>query len=169
MALPPCPACCASTRDVAATAVTAAPVVMIVRLVWSIIGALSDAAASRASSFHRLANLVLRLCVEIARIVPLVQLACRIAPGAVDHAAAFYGWSCGNCVGPALYVLVLVHGQKFAAAVEQPLGQRAIPRPDRDIGDRIVAAGEILDFGKPAVEHIELALHFHGKAVDGVF
>src|SRR5882724_13041644 len=42
MAAPPCPACCANARGAAAKAVAAAPVVSIVRLTGSIMGALLD-------------------------------------------------------------------------------------------------------------------------------
>src|ERR1700712_369191 len=42
IAVPPCPAACANTRGAAAIAVAAAPVVNMVRLIGSIIGALLD-------------------------------------------------------------------------------------------------------------------------------
>src|SRR4051795_9671432 len=42
IAVPPCPAACANTRGAAAIAVAAAPVVSMVRLIGSIIGALLD-------------------------------------------------------------------------------------------------------------------------------
>src|SRR5882724_1543279 len=42
MAAPPCPACCANARGAAAKAVAAAPVVSMVRLTGSIMGALLD-------------------------------------------------------------------------------------------------------------------------------
>src|SRR3954469_10292154 len=42
IAVPPCPAACANTRGAAAIAVAAAPVVRMVRLIGSIIGALLD-------------------------------------------------------------------------------------------------------------------------------
>src|SRR5450432_65998 len=42
IAVPPCPACWANTRGAAAIAVAAAPVVSMVRLIGSIVGALLD-------------------------------------------------------------------------------------------------------------------------------
>src|ERR1700752_5212508 len=51
------------------------------------------------------------------------------------------------------------------AAVHQALCQRAVPWPCRDIGNRILAAGEIFIVGQAPVEHVKLPLHFHGVAV----
>src|SRR5262249_6840972 len=90
---------------------------------------------------RRLADLVLRLGQEIAGIMALVQLARRIARDAVDHAAASHCRALGDRIGPALHVLVILHRQEFARAIEQALGERAVPRPYRDVGDGIVAAG----------------------------
>src|ERR1700704_2633935 len=52
-------------------------------------------------------QLVLRVGVEIGRIVALVQLAGGIAERAVDHPAALHRRALGNRVGPALHVLVV--------------------------------------------------------------
>src|SRR5437867_11537667 len=81
------------------------------------------------SHFRGLADLVLRLVVEIAGLVPLVQLARRIARDAVDHAAALHGGALCDRVGPALHVLVFVPRQEFAGAIDQAFRQRAIPWP----------------------------------------
>src|SRR5664279_2288529 len=79
---------------------------------------------SRSSSCRRLAglNLVLRLGVEIAGVVAFVQLVRGLARGAVDHATALHRRALGDGVGPALHVLVVLHCQEFAAAIEQALG-----------------------------------------------
>ncbi len=65
----------------------------------------NDSVAMRSARRSRLADLVLRLGLEIAGIVALVQLARRIAPGAVDHAAALHCRAFGDRRGPALHVL----------------------------------------------------------------
>src|SRR6266436_116100 len=99
MAASPCFLGCANTRGAAAIAVTAAPVVRMVRLIESIIGAsriivaaslLAGMCGSRRRRSDRgvISNLVLRHGVEIAGVMALMQLAGGIAPGAVDHAAA---------------------------------------------------------------------------------
>src|ERR1700710_2281862 len=60
IAVPPCPAACANTRGAAAIAVAAAPVVSMVRLIGSIIGALLDQ-RQRLSEF-RLRRLLQQAC-----------------------------------------------------------------------------------------------------------
>src|SRR5262245_43194401 len=70
--------------------------------------------------------LLSRLCthlVEVAGIVAFGELAFGFAPAAVDHAAALHGGALGQHVGPAVDVLVFMHRQELAAAVEQPLRQ----------------------------------------------
>ena len=49
------------------------------------------------------------------------------------------------------------------------LRQAAIPRPDRDVGDRVAVAGDVFAFRQASVEHVELPLRLHGEAVDGIF
>src|SRR5712664_730397 len=129
MAAPPCP--CANTRGAAAIAVAAAPVVSMVRLIGSIIGAPPVCCYRRAlrRRVGRLSHLVLRLRFKITGLMALVQLARRIAPGAVDHASALDARAFGNGIGPALHVLVRVHIEEFAGAIEHALGQTAVPRP----------------------------------------
>src|SRR5450432_2502122 len=54
----------------------------------------------------RLPYLVLRIGIEIAGLVTLVQLAGRIARDPVDHASALHRRPFRNRIGPALHVLV---------------------------------------------------------------
>ena len=97
-----------------------------------------------------------------------MQLTRGLAERAVDHASAPHRRPFGDRVGPALDVLVLLHLQELARAVDQALDQAAVPRPHRDIGDRVFPAGEVFVVGQAAVEHVELALHLHREAVDRV-
>src|SRR5947209_7745575 len=53
-------------------------------------------------------QLVLRLGVEVAGVVALVQLLGRLAREAIDHAAAPHRRACEEGVGPALDVLVIL-------------------------------------------------------------
>src|SRR6476469_7842253 len=54
----------------------------------------------------------------------------------------------------------------FVCLAEREL---AVPRPDPDIGDRIIRAGDIFAVRKAAVENVELAFGFHRIAVDRIF
>ncbi|MCY1302147.1 hypothetical protein D9M70_517920 [compost metagenome] len=54
-------------------------------------------------------------------------------------------------------------------AIDLAKGQVAIPGPGRHVGDGVFGAGQEPVVGKMTVEHVELALHFHGVAIDGVF
>src|ERR1700730_11010708 len=98
-----------------------------------------------------------------------VQLTGGLAPGAVDHASALHRRAFGDGVGPALHVFVLLYAQEFAGAVEHALRKTAVPGPYRDVRDRIDVAGEIFVVRQAPVEHVELTLHLHREAVDGVF
>ena len=69
--------------------------------------------------------LVLRLSVEIAGLVALMQLARRIAVGAVDLTTALDGGPLQQFVSPAVDVLVILHAEELAAAIE-PAFDRAI-------------------------------------------
>src|ERR1700751_693605 len=113
--------------------------------------------AAAASSLRRLSDLILGPGVEIAGVMALVELARRITGNAVDHAPALDGRAFCNLVGPALHVLVFVHGEEFARAIDQALGERAIPGPGRHVGDRVLRTREIFIVSKVPVEHIELA------------
>src|SRR5437870_5006851 len=65
----------------------------------------------RQSALHlcRLADLVLRFGLEIAGVVTFVQLARRVAPGAVDHAPTLHRRALRDGVSPALHILVVLH------------------------------------------------------------
>ena len=77
-------------------------------------------------------------------VVALVQLARRLAPRAVDHAAALARPGAGRSASVQRSTLrVLLHLQELARSVELALGERAVPGPDRHVGDRVVVAGEI--------------------------
>jgi putative ABC transport system permease protein len=79
-----------------------------------------------------------------------------------------HGGALRNLVGPADDVGVFVHRQKFARLVSQPFDRGAVPGPGGDVGNGIVVTGQVAALGQAAVEHVELPLHFHRKAVDGV-
>jgi hypothetical protein len=50
----------------------------------------------------------------------------------------------------------------------EALGQLPVPGPDGHVGDGVVVAGHVAGLGQAAVQHVHLALDFHGVAVDGV-
>src|SRR5258708_2389015 len=91
-------------------------------------------------------ELVLRLRFEVAGIVPLVELIRGIAAQPVDFAAALYRRASADHRRPALQMLIILHLQEFGAAILVVLRQAAIPRPDRDVGDRIGIAGDVFAF-----------------------
>src|SRR5258708_20241268 len=84
-------------------------------------------------------ELVLRLCLEIAVVVALVQLARGLAPGAVDHAPALHSRALGDRVGPALHVLVSLDLKEFARTLQQALRDAAIPWPPRSVPSVTIA------------------------------
>src|SRR5450631_883522 len=114
-------------------------------------------------------DLILRLGVEVARLVALAQLTRRIAMDAVHYPPALYRRSLGDRIGPALEVLVIGHLQELAGLVDQALGERAVPGPDRHVGDGVMRPAQVLALSQAPVEHVHLPLHLHGEAVDGVF
>ena len=59
-------------------------------------------------------------------------------PGAVDHLAAPDRGSLRYGIRPADHVAILVHAEELARAVHRSLGEAAVPRPDRHVGDRVV-------------------------------
>src|SRR3982751_6823584 len=85
---------------------------------------------------------------EVAGVVALVQLVGGIALQAVDDPPALDGRALADRIGPALDVAVLCHRQELAGAVEQSLGESAVPRPHRDIGDRVAVARQVLALAK---------------------
>src|SRR6185436_15273260 len=99
-------------------------------------------------------------------IVALVQLLAFGPAELVDDAAALDRRPGVDRLRPALHMLIFLrreeHVRAFVAAAER---DPAVPRPDRDIGDRIVWPGDIVAFREALVEHVELALGFHGVAV----
>src|SRR5712691_13463150 len=113
-------------------------------------------------------KLVLRFRFEVSGVVALVQLARRLARGAVDHPPALYRRPLVDLVRPALDVLVVLHAEELGGAVLPELRQPAVPGPDRDVGDSVGRAGDILAFREPAIEHIEQALRLHCEAVDRI-
>src|SRR6056297_2386918 len=86
------------------------------------------------------ADLVLRAGLEIFGRVPLVQLHMRLAEAAVDHATALYRRAGVDLFGPGHHMLVALHIEEGARAIEPPEAQLSIPRPDRNIGDGVCIA-----------------------------
>src|ERR1700730_19381833 len=78
----------------------------------------------------RRGDLVLRLGVEVARLVSLAQLARRVAINAVHHPPALHRRSLGDRIGPALDGYVLGHLQELASLVKQAPGEWAGRRPE---------------------------------------
>src|ERR1700739_4498076 len=121
---------------------------------------------SRNGSSSSGGELVLRLGVEIASVVAVVQLARRLTVNAVDHPSPPYCRPLHECVSPTTHVLVVLHAQELGGSVEHAFGQRAIPREDGHISDRVDAARDVLTFREATLEDIELSLHLHGKPID---
>src|SRR5690348_3447414 len=78
---------------------------------------------------------ILRPGIKVACIMALVQLARRIAVGAVHHAAALHGRTLKQRIGPALDVAITLPVNKFARAVQPAFHQPSIPGEDRHVGD----------------------------------
>src|SRR5271168_2439353 len=100
-------------------------------------------------------KLVLRLRVEVAGVVALVQLARWLAGKAVDHAPAPDGRPFKEHIGPALDVLVLVDREELGRPILAELRQPAVPGEDGDVGDRVVGTRGILALRQTAIEHVE--------------
>ena len=96
-------------------------------------------------------ELILRLRLKVAGVVALVQLARRLAGEAVDHASAPDRRPLGDGIGPALDILVLRHLQELAGLVDQALGERAVPGPDRHISDGVLRPAQVFAFGQAPV------------------
>ena len=97
-----------------------------------------------------------------------VQLFGCLARDAVHHAPALHCGAGEDGVCPALHILVFMHGKEFCGAIQEALHQAAIPGPDSDIGDGIIIPAQIGAFRKPPIQHIQLPLGFHRKAVNRV-
>ncbi len=100
----------------------------------------------------------------------LAKLLGRRSLHPVHHAPATHRRPRQERVGPAVHVPVLVGREKLGrAAVRPSLDEAAVPGKDRDVGDAVARAAEVLALREPAIEHVELALHLHGEPIDRVF
>ncbi|MNH16457.1 hypothetical protein D3C79_761010 [compost metagenome] len=63
---------------------------------------------------------------------------------------------------------VFVHSEELTCRIQPAQCQLTVPGPDGDIGDAVMVARQVRAFAEAAVEHIQLALGFHGEAVDRV-
>ena len=88
---------------------------------------------------------------------------------AVHHAPALHRGAGEDGFRPALHILVFMHGKEFRRAIQEALHQPAIPGPNGDIGDGIIITAQIGAFREPPVQHIQLPLGFHRKAINRVF
>src|SRR5690242_8731037 len=114
-------------------------------------------------------ELVLGSCREIVSVVALMQLIRRLSIRAVDDPTALDRRSFKQGVGPADDVAVVLYAQELSSAVQPALHQPAVPRKDRNIGNRVSVARDVFRFGQPLVEYVELTFHLHGETVDRVF
>ena len=76
---------------------------------------------------------------------------------------------CADGVGPAINVDIVLYLQEFGRSIQQALRERAVPRPDRDICDRIFRPSHVFVRSKMAIEHIKLPLRFHREPIDRIF
>src|SRR6185312_3380266 len=128
------------------------------------------ATANAAGATSHLRELVLSLGLEVAGVMTLVQLVRRIAGDAVAHAAALDRGARQDLIGPAQHVFVFVRAQeRRRIAVLPALGEAAVPREDRDVGDGVIIARDEATLRQLLVEHVELTLYLHGEAVDRIF
>lgn len=76
--------------------------------------------------------------------MPLEQLLAEvIAKAAIDDPAALDRRALADLLGPAQQMRIFVRLEEFGRVIDLPGRDAAIPGPDRDIGDRIVAARHI--------------------------
>ena len=101
--------------------------------------------------------------------MPLGQLVIGITPGAIYFTPALNRGALGDLVRPTDNVRIFLDLQKLTRFIELPFGQGAIPGPDGHIGDAVFLTGQIRVVSQALVQHIHLALDFHGKAVDRIF
>src|SRR5674476_654910 len=99
----------------------------------------------------------------------LVQLAGQVPRGTVDHATALDGRTLGNLVRPAQNVGIRLNLQKFTGFVQLALGKRAVPRPDRHVGNGVLIPRQVGTFRKALVKDIKLALDLHRVPIDRIF
>src|SRR5882762_6981206 len=114
-------------------------------------------------------QLLLRFHLKITGIMALVQLTGEFTIDAIDHSPALDGWPLGDRVDPSRNVLVLLCLKELGSLIEPALCQACVPRPDGDIGDGVVAAGDVFGCLEPPVEYVELTLCLHGKPIYGIF
>src|SRR5882757_1135658 len=112
---------------------------------------------------------ILRFRLEITGIMALVQLAGEFTIDAIDHSPALDGWPLGDRVDPSRNVLVLLCLKELGSLIEPALCQTSVPRPDGDIGDGVVAAGDEFVRFESSVEHVELTLRLHGEPIYSIF
>ncbi len=93
-------------------------------------------------------NLVLGFGLKITGIMPLAQLSFRRTPGAVDHRPALDRWPFGNLAGPAQHVWIRWGIEKLGRFVHLVQNDAAIPRPDRDVGNRVLIAADVFVLGQ---------------------
>jgi hypothetical protein len=106
--------------------------------------------------------------IEVASIVSLVDPSRNILTPAVDAPSPLHRGTGHEGVRPAQNVSVLVARNEIDDLVGPALNETSVPRQNRDVGDAVVGPGDIFAIGKTTIEHIELALYFHGEAIDGV-
>jgi GMC oxidoreductase len=114
-------------------------------------------------------QLLLRFRLEITGVVAFVQLTGEFAIDAVDHPTALDGWPLADRVDPAPNVPVLFRLKELGSLIEPALCQTCVPRPDGDVGDRVVATSDVFVRFEPPVEHVQLTLRLHGEPVYGIF
>mmetsp|Transcript_5457 Transcript_5457/g.15163 ORF Transcript_5457/g.15163 Transcript_5457/m.15163 type:complete len:340 (-) Transcript_5457:32-1051(-) len=114
-------------------------------------------------------DLVLRLGLEVAASVPLVQLLRLLAERAVHHPAALDGGALCDQLRPGEHVRVGLHLQELAGVVEPPQHEVAHPRPDRHVGDGVLLPADVrAPSSEVLVQHVEQPLRLHGVPVDGI-
>ena len=86
-----------------------------------------------------LADLILRLCVEITGVVAFVELCFGLAEDAVDHATALDLGSGVDLLGPAHDALITLDVKECCRIVETAKGELAVPGPDCHVSDGIFA------------------------------
>src|SRR5579872_6318834 len=99
----------------------------------------------------------------------LVQLARGLAGGTVNHPTALHGRPLQQSVSPALDVLIVLHAEELSGSVGPTFDQSSVPRENGHVGNRVGASCDVLAIGQTPVEYIQLALHLHGKPIDGIF
>ncbi len=121
------------------------------------------------ASLARCFELILGAILEIAGCVALVKLLCGRSPRTIDYPAALHCGSGINFLGPPQQMGVGRGIDKFCGVVEAVQYQSPIPRPDRNVSDRISITADVWLVGQLSIEHIHLAFGLHGEAIDRIF